>query len=59
MGGDTTGFKPMFFATETIIKVSMVELCRRDLHGLGMPAEWNLNTVVQNFNEKDDIMNCS
>ena len=37
----------------------MTEICLIVLDGLGMPAEWVLNIVVQIFKGKGDIRNCS
>ena len=37
----------------------MVEVCQRDLNGLGMPFGSDLRIVVQIFMAKDDIRNCS
>ena len=34
----------------------MVELCHRDLDGLGLLDEWSLGVVVPIFKGKDDIM---
>ena len=42
------------------VRIQVVaETCQKVLDGFGMPVEWALSIVVQIFNGKGDIRNCS